>query len=83
MPRAIGATQESSTTFDAVSDDTASAVFTHRSHLVDRALEAIKHVTLTGRDHFEAQRVVVTANLANCHAYETDLVPLHHGVTVN
>ena len=83
MPRAIGATEESSATFDAVSDDTASAVLTHGSHFVDGALEAIKHVTLTGCDHLEAQRVVVAANLANCHACETDFVLLQHGVTVS
>ncbi len=83
MPRAVGAAEESSAAFDAVSNDTASAVLAQGSHLVDRALEAIKHVTLAGRDHLEAQRVVVTANLANCHACETDFVLLQHGVTVS
>ena len=82
MPSAIGAAKKLPAALDAVSDHAAPTVLAHWSQLMDRTFKAVKHVTVTGCDHLEAQRIIVTANFADCHAYETDLITVDHAVTV-
>ena len=63
--------EEPAAAFDAVADDLALTVLADRGELVDCAFEAVEDVPLTGRDHFEAQLIVISADFALCHARET------------
>src|SRR5215204_300155 len=82
MPGAIRAAKELPAAFDAMTDHAAPTVLAHGRQFVDGAFEAVKHVTVTGCDHLEAQRIIVTANFADCHACETDFVIVPHCITV-
>ena len=72
---AVRAAEERRTGFDAVADDAAAAVIADRRELVDRALEAVEHVPLPGRDHFERQVVVVAADFTLSHGVFASLLP--------
>jgi len=82
MPGAIRAAKELPAAFDAMTDHAAPTVLAHGRQFVDGAFEAVKHVTVTGCDHLEAQRIIVTANFADCHVCETDFVIVPHCITV-
>lgn len=65
--RAMGAAVDLAAVFDAVADDPTTAVAAHRSELVNRALEGVKGVLSSVRDHFEAAFVIVSADVASGH----------------
>jgi hypothetical protein len=64
---AVDTAEDFSVRFDAVADDTAVAVGANRRQCVDRALEAVKGVTLTAHDDFKRLVVFVLANFACRH----------------
>ena len=53
--------------FNAVANDTAIAVRANRRQRVDRALEAVEDVTLSGHDYFKRLVILVFANFAFGH----------------
>src|SRR5215204_6741797 len=61
--------KEGALRFDAVADDPAPAVVADRRQLVDRALEAVEHMSRAGGDDLERQIVVVPAHLALRHGH--------------
>jgi hypothetical protein len=66
---AVRAAEETAATLDSMSDYSAAAVLANGRQFVDRTLEAIKDVPVSGSDHLEAETVFVTADLTLCHAY--------------
>src|SRR5438093_81533 len=64
---AVRAAVEVPVDLDAVTDDRARAVLADRRQLLDRALEAVEHVPVPGRRHFERLVVVVPAHFADAH----------------
>ena len=60
-------TEDLSVRFDAVTDDTAVAMGTHRRQRVDCALETVKSVTFSAHDHFKRLVIIVLANFACRH----------------
>ena len=60
-------TEDLSVRFDAVSDDTAIAVWANRRQGVDCALEAVESVTLSAHDDFKRLVIFVLANFACRH----------------
>ena len=60
-------TEDFSIRFDAVADDTATAVRANRRQCVNCALEAIEDVTLAANDYFKRLVVLVFANFAFRH----------------
>ena len=71
MPRTVRTAEESPSAFDSVPDYLALTVFADRREFMDRAFKAVKDVPLTSCDHFETEFVVVLANFALGHVYET------------
>ena len=82
MAGAISAAEKASAAFYTMSDYTASAMLTNRGELMDRAFEAVKHVTMPRCDDLEAQLIVVPAYFADCHACETSIDRVDHAITV-
>jgi len=76
LPRAVGAAIETIFRLDAVADDLAPAMITHRRELMDRTLETIERVTRSGSHHLERQIIIVPANFTLCHR-RTPLEPIH------
>jgi hypothetical protein len=66
--RAVGAAEKSLFRLDAVPDNLAAAMRADRRQLVYRALETIENVTVSRRDNFKRQIIIVAANLASCHS---------------
>lgn len=67
----MGAAEKVPSAFDAVADHLALTVLADGGELVDRTLEAVEDVPVAGGDHLEAELVIILANLALCHVYET------------
>jgi hypothetical protein len=66
---AVGTTEEPPVDLNAVPDDPALAVLALWRHPVYGAFERVEHVyAAAGRVNLERQLVVVTTNLADCHA---------------
>ena len=65
--RAMSATIEGAVRLDAVADHLAAAVLAHGRQLLDRALEAVERVRLSGRHHLERHLVVIAAHFAYGH----------------
>jgi hypothetical protein len=63
----MDATEDLAVGFHAVAEDPAVAVRTHRCQSVDRALEAIERVMLSGDDHLERFVIFILANFACTH----------------
>jgi hypothetical protein len=63
----VDTTEDFSVRFDAVSDDTAVAVWANRRKRVDCALEAIERVPLTAHDDFKRLVIIVLADFACRH----------------
>ena len=53
--------------FHTMPHDPAIAVRAHRRQRVDRALETIEYVVLSGYDHFERFVILILANFAYSH----------------
>jgi hypothetical protein len=68
--RAVDATENLSVRFDAMSDDPAVAMRANRRQRVDRALEAIEGVMLSGNDYFEGLVIFVLANFTCSHTHK-------------
>jgi hypothetical protein len=72
---AVRAAKETLKDLDAVSDDPAVAVLTRGREFLDRALERVKGVALTGYGaYLERHRVVITAQIAVCHCPRLDRI---------
>ena len=63
----MNAAEDLSVSFDPVPDDPAIAMRTYGRQGMDRALEAVKRVTLAAHDDFKRLVVFVLANLACSH----------------
>jgi hypothetical protein len=63
----VHAAEDFSVRFDAVADYAAITVWANRRQRVDRALEAVEGVTLSGHDHFKRFVIFVIANFACRH----------------
>src|SRR5437773_1289010 len=60
--RAVRRAEDGPVGLDAVTNDPAATVTADRRQLVDRALEAIEHVSVAGREDLEREVVVVSAD---------------------
>jgi hypothetical protein len=67
LARAMGTAVEGSLGLHAVANDLALAVLAHWSEFVNRALEAVKRMSVAGSDHLERQVVVVAADFTSSH----------------
>ena len=67
LPGAMRATEEAPSHFDPMPNHFAPAMFANRGHCLDRALEAIEHMTCPGSLHNESLVILVAANFARCH----------------
>jgi hypothetical protein len=65
--RAMSTAVERALGFDAMADDSALAVRARRRQCVDRALETVENVGLSGVNHFKGLIVVVSADFALGH----------------
>ena len=83
MSCAVRAAEEFAPAFDPMTDDPAPTVLADGSQFVNRALEAVKYVTLPSRDDFETQRIIVAANFALSHVCETGRRLLEARITVS
>jgi len=63
----MGATEKLTGNFDPVPDDLALAVLANRRHELDRALEAVEHVPLSGCDQFKTLVIIISTNFAFRH----------------
>ncbi len=63
----MDAAEDFSSLLHAVTDDPALAVRANRRQRVDRALEAIEGVMLSGNDHFKGLVIFIFANFACSH----------------
>jgi hypothetical protein len=63
----MGATIEGALCLYPVANDLAPAMLAHRGQFVNRALEAVERVGVTGSDHLEGQVVVISANFTSSH----------------
>lgn len=66
-PSAVRATEDSAPALDAMADDLAVAVLTHRRQTLDRAFEAVEYVHGALSMYLERQFVVVSAHFAQGH----------------
>jgi hypothetical protein len=73
LPRAMRAAEEGPVGLDAVPDNPTAAMVADRRQLVDGALEAVEDVSVTGRDNFECQVIVVATHFALGHGWPRDL----------
>src|SRR6187397_2939040 len=64
---AVHAAEDRAAGFDAVADDAAAAVLTHRRERVDRALEAVERVRLVSGGDLKGLVVLVAADGAGGH----------------
>ena len=63
LVRAMCAAIERAVRLDPMSDDLATAVLAHRRERMNRALEAVEGMAMSGGDDLEGQVIVVAANL--------------------
>jgi hypothetical protein len=63
----MDAAEDLSVGFHPVANNTAMAVRANRRQRVDRALEAVKSVTLAGEDYFKRLVIFILANFACSH----------------
>jgi hypothetical protein len=67
LSRAVGAAIKGATRFDTVSDDLAAAMIANGRELVDRALEAVESMLLSGSNHVKRKVIIVTAHFTRRH----------------
>jgi len=63
----MGTTIEGAFCLDSVANDLAPAVLTPRGKLVNRALEAVERVGMTGGDHLKGQVVIISTYFTPSH----------------
>jgi hypothetical protein len=74
--RAIGAAEKSLFRLDAVPDNFAAAMRADGRELVYRALETIKNMTVSRRDNFKRQIIIVAANFASRHFLQSPSIQI-------
>src|SRR5437016_7033546 len=72
--RAIAAAEKCLIGFDAMTDDPAPAVSTHRRQFMDGAFETVEYMGISCRDYFKRKIIIVSADFASCHLKSPPLV---------